>query len=179
MSYVLPVRRLTLLELVVAYRDFDFDVGNPARYGLIHNELVRRGVLDEDYLNLNDFNVDFDFECEDWLRERDLNPRPSGYEPDELPDCSIPRPLKRRYLNPKIQMDGVEGLEPPNDWTKTSCLTTWRYPKRWDINSIGLCGRHYRAKSLICQDPGRKICDIFHYKVVSYVIMASTNQKDD
>ena len=26
-----------------------------------------------------------------WLRERDLNPRPSGYEPDELPDCSIPR----------------------------------------------------------------------------------------
>jgi hypothetical protein len=26
-----------------------------------------------------------------WLRGRDLNPRPSGYEPDELPDCSTPR----------------------------------------------------------------------------------------
>ena len=26
-----------------------------------------------------------------WLREPDLNRRPSGYEPDELPDCSIPR----------------------------------------------------------------------------------------
>ena len=25
------------------------------------------------------------------LREMDLNQRPSGYEPDELPDCSIPR----------------------------------------------------------------------------------------
>ena len=25
------------------------------------------------------------------LQERDLNPRPPGYEPDELPDCSIPR----------------------------------------------------------------------------------------
>jgi hypothetical protein len=28
---------------------------------------------------------------ENWLRGRDLNPRPSGYEPDELPGCSTPR----------------------------------------------------------------------------------------
>src|SRR5713101_7978871 len=28
---------------------------------------------------------------EDWLRGRDLNPRPLGYEPNELPDCSTPR----------------------------------------------------------------------------------------
>ena len=26
-----------------------------------------------------------------WLRGKDLNQRPSGYEPDELPDCSTPR----------------------------------------------------------------------------------------
>ena len=28
---------------------------------------------------------------QNWLRGRDLNPRPSGYEPDELPGCSTPR----------------------------------------------------------------------------------------
>lgn len=26
-----------------------------------------------------------------WLRSVDLNHRPSGYEPDELPGCSTPR----------------------------------------------------------------------------------------
>ena len=26
-----------------------------------------------------------------WLRGADSNHRPSGYEPDELPDCSTPR----------------------------------------------------------------------------------------
>ncbi len=25
-------------------------------------------------------------------------------------------------------MAGMEGLEPPNAWTKTMCLTTWRHP---------------------------------------------------
>ena len=28
---------------------------------------------------------------EPWLREMDLNQRPLGYDPNELPDCSIPR----------------------------------------------------------------------------------------
>ena len=28
---------------------------------------------------------------EKWLRGGDLNPRPLGYEPNELPDCSTPR----------------------------------------------------------------------------------------
>ena len=36
----------------------------------------------------------------------------------------------KKYIPTEIQMDGVEGFEPPNDWTKTSCLTAWPYPNR-------------------------------------------------
>ncbi len=40
-----------------------------------------------------------------WLRGRDLNPRPSGYEPDELPGCSTPR-LDAQYVDafPRAQL---------------------------------------------------------------------------
>ena len=42
----------------------------------------------------------------DWLQKVDLNHRPSGYEPDELPGCSIPRYIKtalRLILLPSLE----------------------------------------------------------------------------
>ena len=40
-----------------------------------------------------------------WLRGRDLNPRPLGYEPNELPDCSTPR---RHYArNPHVRQQAI------------------------------------------------------------------------
>jgi hypothetical protein len=40
---------------------------------------------------LNDVNAISHRGGKDWLRGLDLNQRPSGYEPDELPGCSTPR----------------------------------------------------------------------------------------
>ena len=36
-------------------------------------------------------NAMFIHYLKNWLRGLDLNQGPSGYEPDELPDCSTPR----------------------------------------------------------------------------------------
>ncbi len=87
------------------------------------------------------------FEVCDWLREPDLNQRPSGYEPDELPNCSIPRQKFKSFdlnevrlyldlIKPRLNlMDGVEGFEPPNNGTKNRCLTAWRYPNRYKLTA--------------------------------------------
>ena len=41
----------------------------------------------------------------EWLRGRDLNPRPLGYEPNELPDCSTPRHLRNPQCSTVVVHD--------------------------------------------------------------------------
>ena len=49
------------------------------------NKKINLSEVLELEINLLIFSIIF------WLRGTDLNRRPSGYEPDELPDCSTPR----------------------------------------------------------------------------------------
>ena len=47
---------------------------------------------------------------EKWLREPDLNQRPSGYEPDELPNCSIPRYIRCCFFTAFLVYHFYKGL---------------------------------------------------------------------
>lgn len=71
---------------------------------------------------LRDREVCYHYTKEPWLRELDLNQRPSDYEPDELPNCSIPRCVTHYYhiitmckiiSFIKLLMADAEGFEPP------------------------------------------------------------------
>ena len=66
------------------FKEFDNPFNDEQDLDILIDKLaIFNKYIDEDY-NLREVP-------ESWLREEDLNLRPSGYEPDELPNCSIPR----------------------------------------------------------------------------------------
>lgn len=69
-----------------------------------------------------------------------MNPRPLGYEPNELPDCYYPALMMKKDCK---EVAGVKGFEPLNAWTKTRCLTAWRYPNKMR--------RNYNEFARLCQ----------------------------
>ena len=76
-----------------------------------------------------------------WLRKLDLNQRPSGYEPDELPTALF------RDINLN-KLDGIAGFEPANIGTKNRGLTAWRYP---NIILYLFKWCNYSKKKILCQ----------------------------
>ncbi len=61
------------------------------------------------------------------LRGRDLNPRPSGYGPDELPGCSTPRYTETMLV--ETIPERVAGVEPASSVWKTEIIAVIRYPR--------------------------------------------------
>ena len=63
------------------------------------------------------------------LRGKDLNQRPPGYEPDELPDCSTPRySIKykcQKETNYLVSLRGVDQIWTGDEGVADLCLTTW------------------------------------------------------
>ncbi len=56
---LLPVSKMSDFSLFNHYKSFDFDIHNPARYALVNNEMIDRGLLKDKYLSPNDFSMSF------------------------------------------------------------------------------------------------------------------------
>ncbi len=97
-----PKKRYSDLDLFDLFYNYDFDRYGLKRFATLKKEMISRGLLEFEDVRYEDYTTDFN----DWLREADLNHRPQGYEPCELPNCSIPRSMKEKSdysLNNDIQ----------------------------------------------------------------------------
>ena len=70
---------------------------------------------------------------EPWLRESDLNQQPLGYEPSELPDCSIPR-----YY---IKVAEEKGFEPLRRFLDLPVFKTGPFNQTWVFLHKNWCPR--------------------------------------
>src|SRR5918995_192404 len=70
-----------------------------------------------------------------WLRGRDLNPGPQGYEPCELPGCSTPR--SRRAANMAglfPERKGFYSIARSQPLEELRLAVTKRWPRLWSWN---------------------------------------------
>ena len=76
-------------------------------------------------------------------RERDLNPRPLGYEPNELPSCSIPRVTSVRF---ELYVSALRGRYPFHQ-TK----------RRYKSGTCGVRTAHFRSEKPATQSNQSKV----------------------
>ena len=88
LGYNIQTKRVTRIELATtAWKA----VVLPLNYTRIHT-ISKNGARRNRTADTWSFNpLLYQLSYRAKLREQDLNLRPSGYEPDELPSCSIPR----------------------------------------------------------------------------------------
>ena len=84
------------------------------------------------------------YTTEPWLRELDLNQRPLGYEPNELPNCSIPRYKsnwrRKRDSNPCAACTTFRFSRPvPSTRLGYSSKNLCLYRRQIDYNIIFFC----------------------------------------
>ena len=85
------------------------------------------------------------------LRGQDLNLRPSGYEPDELPDCSTPRQYLINYMHIFIKYTLSFGIYIPNGWRRIRTFeggaNRFTVCPLWPLGNPSMLSGTYRART--------------------------------
>ena len=118
-QYLLIIKRVTRIELATtAWKA----VVLPLNYTRIISKKWRETESNRRHMELQSIALPTELPSL-LLREQDLNLRPSGYKPDELPSCSIPR----FYYKEDV------GFEPTHAFTRLTVFKTVPFSQTWVI----------------------------------------------